>query len=682
MNPPQQKIVNKVPGIATKGTIQSIVSSSQVMVSLDTTGAQVKAYYYPAYNGVDGHFIGGRMQEGTPVLIIQGDGGLYYIIAILISPYQNISFDGDELIVSSDEFNTVRLDPTTYTSIGDQVNNLRVDAKRGILSNNFNSTYSFNDACVQVNGIVRRDLFPNLNDTSVRRDGHEFDDDLREICLDPSSIPSLTTGSSAVRNPQFVEKREILYEFSHSAEYSTDQQEAQFYQNQNGKLPVETSIYNRREARTDTLSLTQFEPNYLMESVKGTVVDIYGNILDLNRNILPAGKEDKLSFIKNSDKEDAFIRLRETERRSVVFHWEVNARKGNPPNALGKQPQQPTLPPPPDINTNQGFGRDRSPFFFDVDKEGQFKINVPASSEKGNIPLTVRMVNSSTITAVNNSTDPNIFTFDGQPPENRDQRRDIYLDTIAFNGGSVTISDPENTSGFTTPMDRLTNQPIKHGTVYHDITQVLSAQRTPVSYEYTPVNTQISTLKFPNTFVSTTINVSGTGANAGGRSGQFNFDGMLEMNVGANTIDKQSMWLDTQGSILGQLGRDLNGISLGVSMTGDLMLTIGGPDDGTNVQGAMVNGISDPRFPASRFNRAWRPGTIDVRVYQQTGEFAVFRVDQFGFTMLSPTNVSIVAGQDLMLKGHQVCIDAEEIVLYSNDSDGFRVVQRSGSSIL
>jgi hypothetical protein len=679
--PQQQKIINKVPGIATKGTVQSIVSSSQVMVSLDTTGVKVKASYYPAYNGANGHFIGGQMQEGTPVLVLQGDGGLYYIIAILLSPYQTISFDGDELIVSSDQYNTVRLDPDTYTTIGDQVNSLRVDAKRGILSNNFGGNYSFNDASIQVDGIVRRDMFPNLNDFSVRRDGHEFDDDLKEICFDPSSIPSLTTSSSAVRNPQFVEKRELVYEFAHSTFFSTDAQEIQIIQN--GQLPEDEYFYNRREARTDLLSLTQFEPNYLMETVKGTVVDIYGNILDLNRNILPAGKEKNLSFITNTDKEDAYVRIREAERKSIAYHFEINARKGNPPDSQGNQPKNPTLPPLPDITTNKGFARDRSQFFFDVDKEGQFKFNVPASSEKGNIPLTVRATNSSTISAVQNSDDVNQFTFDGQPSENRFQRRDLYLDTIAFNGGSISINDPDNTTGFATPMDRLSNQPIKHGTIYHDITQICAAQRSPVTYEYQPVNTQISTITYPTTFVSTAINVSGTSANAGGRSGQLTFDGMIEMNVGANTIDKQSIWLDTQGSLLGQIGRDLNGISVGLSLTGDLLVTIGGPDAGMAPSGPMTNNISDPRFVSKGANLAMRPGTVDFRIYQQTGEFAVVRVDQFGLTFLTPTNISMVAGQDLMLKaGGQVCIDAEEIVFYSNDTNALRVVQRSGSSIL
>ena len=43
------------------------------------------------------------------------------------------------------------------------------------------------------------------------------------------------------------------------------------------------------------------------------------------------------------------------------------------------------------------YGRQRSRFFIDIDKEGQFKLNVPASSEKGNVPILTRYENYSTI---------------------------------------------------------------------------------------------------------------------------------------------------------------------------------------------------------------------------------------------------------------------------------------------
>lgn len=671
------RIIDKPPGLPTRGTIQSVTSTNAVKVSLDTTGTVVDALYYPAYYGSEGHFIGGRPQPGTPVIIQQGDGGSYYITSVVASTGSIPAIEGKSLVIQSDESNSIVLNPDEFISIGDKLNQLRIDAERNILSNNFGYQFSVSEGAVAVEGIVYRDLFPNDLDALTRRERHSFNDNLRAICLDPSSIPSRSTSGTATRNPQFIEKREIVYEFAHGAKYTIDSKEAEI--TRKGGVPNESRIYNRREARTDILSLSQVAPNYLMETVKGTVIDIYGNILDLNRNVLPAGKEKNLSFITNENKEDAFIRLREIERKSIAFHYELNVRKGNPPDARGQQPSKPTLPPLPDINSNEAWARSRSKFFFDIDKEGQFKLNVPASSEKGNLPLLTRSESSSTINAGTQG-DPLQFSLDKKSAENRDQRRDIYLDTVAFNGGSITIKDPDNETAFSTPIDRLTNQPIKHGTMYHDVTEVLAAHRCPVLYEYEPVNTLITTLQFPSNFVSKEIKVSGRDANAGGRSGSFNFDGSIEWNVGANTIDKQSLWLDAQGSIMGLIGRDLNNVSMGLSLTGDLLIEVGGADSGMSTLGPMTSNISDNRFRGKNF--AHRAGAVDIRVWNSAGEYSVVRVDEFGATVLTPGSMSFVAGKNILFKAQQFNIDAEEIVLYSGDEGAQRVVQRSGRSIL
>jgi len=673
------RIINKPAGFATRGTIQDIVSANVVRVSLDTTGTQVEALYYPGYFGAGGHFIGGKPQRGTPVVITQGESGQYFVMALITITSNMPAIDGNSLIIQSDEDNIIELNPDKWISIGDRLNQLRIDSSRNLISNNFGSQLTVSDGAVTVEGIVLRDLFPGPADNFTRRELHNFNDSLKEICLDPSSLASRTTNGKTTRNPQFVEKREIVYEFAHGSRYTNDAKEAQLVSK--GGVPNEARTYERREARTDTLSLSQVAPNYLMETVKGTVIDIYGNILDLNRNVLPAGKDKQLSFIKNESKEDAFIRLREIERKSIAFHFEVNSRKGHAPDLSGLQPKKPTVSPLPDPDSNESWARMRSRFFFDIDKEGQFKLNVPASSEKGNIALLTRTENASTLDAAADDGDPANFSLDKQSTENRDQRRDIYLDSVAFNGGSITISDPDNDAGFAAPMDRLSKKPIKHGTMYHDITEVLSAHRSKVLYEYDPRATLISTIKSPDNYVTKEIKVSGRDANAGGRSGSFNFDGMLEWNIGANTVDKQSLWLDTQGSILGMIGRDNNNVSVGLSCTGDILIEVGGVDNGMSPLGPLTSDISDNRFTKNGKNFANRAGAIDIRVYNAAGEFHVVRVDEFGVTVLTPGNMSLVAGKNLLLKGHQVCIDSEEIILYSNDVSAARVVARSALSV-
>lgn len=673
----QKKIINKAAGLSTRGTIQSVSGTNRLKVSLDNTGIIVDAVWYPAYYGNGGHFIGGKPQPGTPVLVQQGEGGTYNILAIIADTNKLPAIQGSSLLIQSDDNNSIALNPDDHITIGNDIHQLRIDSNRNIISDTFGYKFSVSETSVSVEGIVLRDLFPNDYDSLTRRDQHSFNDSLRAICLDPSSLPSRATAGNLTRNPEFVEKREIVYEFAHASRFSSDFKEAELVRK--GGVVADKISYERREARTDVLSLSSVAPNYLIETVKGTLIDIYGNVLDINRNILPVGKEKDLSFSTNTDKQDAFIRLRQFERRSVAFHFELNSRKGNPPDAKGMQPEKPTLPPLPDINSNDSWARDRSRFFFDIDKEGQFKLNVPASSEKGNIPFVVRTENSSTINA---GTDGNPLTFslDKKPSENRDQRRDVYLDTVAFNGGTITISDPENETSYAKPFDRLTNKPISHGTIYHDVTEILAAHRVPILYEYEPKNINLNSLSFPKNFVSKEIKISGRSANAGGRSGSLNFDGSVELNIGANTVDKQSMWLDTQGGVMGMLGRDLNNVSMGLSMTGDLLIEVGGVDDGMTSSGVATRNINDKRFITK--NMAFRSGAVDIRVWNSAKEFSVVRIDNGGVTVMTPGSLAFVSGKDVLIKGQQVNIDAEEIVLYSGDAGAQRVVQRTGTSIL
>ena len=102
---------------------------------------------------------------------------------------------------------------------------------------------------------------------------------------------------------------------------------------------------------------------------------------------------------------------------------------------------------------------------------------------------------------------------------------------------------------------------------------------------------------------------------------------------------------------------------------------MGGADSGMTASGPATSNIQDSRFAGQ--NLAMRPGVVDFRIYQETGEFSVVRVDQFGITFLTPTNISIVAGKQLLLKGQEVAIDGEVISFFPNDPGGTRVVSRN-----
>jgi len=682
------KPFNKIPGTLQRGQVESRLGpDGKLSVSLLNGEGKVNVPYLPGYFGEQGHFIGGSPQPGTPVTVQQAEGGEYFLINQIVKSnlYQSLNISGNSLLIQSDSGTKINLDPDQYISIGNDYTQLRIDPNRNILSSNINEKFSVSEASINIEGIVKRDLNPRDTESNVsRRESHEYDDSLVPICFDPSTpFDALTidqndqNSSSIARNLPFIEKREMVYEFAHSFGYESDPAEASRYTR--NKINTTPLKYNRREARTDLLGLTLAAPNYLMETVKGTVVDIYGNLLDLNRNVIPAGKEKNYSFRTNNDKLNAFQRIRAIERKSLAYHFEINARKG-PVKKLkdGKLQIDPiAVVPVPEVNNKDDFARLRSRFFIDIDKEGQFKINVPASSETGNIPLLTRYENRST---VNGKDTPNNFSFDNQTPENKGLRRDIAIETFAFGSGAIEIKDPANTSALFTPQDRFTDKTILHGTAYHDITSCFTAFSTPepFAYELDPKQSGIENKKFPKSFVSKEINISGPDANAGGRSGSINFDGMIEMNIGSNTVDKQSFWLDTHGSIIGNVGRDLNNVSMGLSLSGDLLIQVGGCDSG-------AIGLCDGQTKDSRFqlkNMAWRPGAVDIRVFRDTGEVTVVRIDNDGVTVMSPQNIKLISSRTLLLKAMKIDLDAEEINMYSNDPDASRTVLRNSKSIM
>ena len=670
---------DKIAGTIYQGTLDGTIDGfGRVGVKINTIGPKF-ARYYPGYfaSGKNfSHFIGGIPQQGTAVTIAAGVGGEYFILS-LFAPSKLPAIDNDSLLIQSDDKNKISLNPKTGIYLGNKSTKLRVHPIKGIISDNFDTKLHFSEASLSVDGIIKRDKDGSKN-SDQREDIDTFESSLSTICFDPSAPEHADVSGqnkdknsgATTRNYPLVEKREVVYEFAFSTEYSNDETESTAFSGK--KQAVNTLNYDRRAARTDTLSLSLVSPNYLMETVKGTVVDVYGNILDLNRNILPVGKETDLSF-KNKDRLDAFKKIRAIERKSIAYHFEINARKASRlANGVFIAP---------DITSSDNFARDRSRFSFDVDKEGQIKVNVPASSESGNVALLTRYENFSTINAVKNNTDPNELVFDG-PAENKNIRRDIFLDSFAFLGGTVSIKDPANDSAYSPPVDRILNAPMRHGTAYHDITASLKAHRTPVTHQYEPVINDLEGVyeSFPKYFVSREINISGSKANAGGRSGNINFDGSIEINVGANSVDKQSVWLDTQGSVLGSIGRDFNNVSMGLSMTGDLLIQVGGADIGfDDIQGPLVG--TDPRFLGT--NSAWRPGAIDIRVYGKTSECTIVRVDTDGVTVSTPGHINMVAGQSMTLKALQfINLEAEGIFFWKDDDSSVRELVRNNKSIL
>ncbi len=390
-------------------------------------------------------------------------------------------------------------------------------------------------------------------------------------------------------------------------------------------------------------------PNQLIESVKGTVVDVYGNILDLNRNALPIGKINELSLRNNPDKKNAFVNIREQLRKSLAYHFEINARKSVET---------------PDISSTVDYARDRSRFYIDIDKEGQIKLNIPASSEVGNVPLLTRYENFSTLYAAQNNSNPNEFL------RNVD-KVDIFNENFATKPLIKLTSGSSELDGYQSPIDRNTQQPIMLGTAYHDILDTISSRIRPnPTYPYYDKSLLSKLPNYLRPVVSKSVIVSGKNANAGGRSGTLNFDGSLALNVGANTVDRQSLWYDFAGGVVGNIGRDKNNISYALSTDGDIIISVGGKTAPSN----------DSRF--SNLNNSLRSGSIDIRVVKNDGQMTIVRIDSDGgVSIATPGRVDIVAGQTIKLKSKSnLILDAEQIIFYGDSSPG-RVVNRTGFSI-
>lgn len=661
--------VGPVFGTLRRGTVIEYRSGDQTMlVNLDLEGQPSDSkqnYLVPvplAASGPNGEILGFMPKKGSPVILGQGMGGEWYVVSYI--PVDNVFSDttslaeGRILLQVRDNIGLF-VDPTSGVNIGSQDAFVQIDPDREIFSHCFDSELFFTEATRSVRGVVKRDLRPNPNRgvTGSALSDHGYDDGLSKVGMDSSGLTDVfTDGSNTVRNLPLVENRELTYEFAHSGRFSTDEGEAELYANSRkpGRRRAST---NRKELRTDTLSLGLTYPNHLLEIVKGTVVDIFGNVLDLNRTKLPLGTVPELSIRTAAEREKAFAKIRAQLRKSLAYHFEINTRKDTASSIDAPAPV-------PDVTSVADYGRNRSRFFFDVDKEGQFKLNVPSSSERGNVPLLARYENHSTLLSAKLNTDPNAFS------RNTDHQ-DVYLDGFALTGtpdaeDGVKLSGSDSSlEGFEAPVDRVTGKPIKLNTAYHNISTTVESHQTENQAAYDPDNQINDTTVTPvlEKIVSDNIVVSGEEANAGGRSGTMNFDGFISLSVGANTVDRQSLWFDYAGGVVGRVGRDLRGVSYAVSLDGDLLMQVGG----TTV--ANDSRFTGPNGPSN----ALRSGAVDIRVMTATGdpEFTIVRIDEKGIKIITPGRLDISAQQSIRIKsGAKLIFDAEEIIMYGNEIPG------------
>lgn len=629
---------------------------------------QAQAISVPAPHGLfynNGLFIGTRPVPGTPVVVGQGSGGQYYFVSFLAENLPVVpTLTTGELLVRSTDESKISLNVNNDINIGGSNNKIHINSKSNLITTNFYNENHFTQASRQVEGLIKRDLKINTNfDQDSKLEDDSYDSKYYVIGFDPTVSPNpIITGSS--KNPPFVEQRELVYEFQYSSDINDDLYESFLYGNT--KPPATTFAFpNRRKSRADTLSLTLAAPNYLMETIKGTVVDIFGNLLDLNRVPIPIGKDQNtIRTTTSTDKVKSFQLIKELERKTIAWHFELNARKD-----LTGSNGQIVLP---DITSNTDYARNRSRFFVDIDKEGLFKINVPASSEKGNIPLLTRYENYSTFGPEDNN-NPNKLIY-------RDDNLDIFQDSFAapqfsINDGSFSSDrgsiSLNNDGADGAPLDRITSSHIRHGTAYHDILATCYVHQKSDFIQYcaddqNPVFSKSVVAQIPTitSIAADSITTGGTNANAGGRSGSINFDGSLDLNIGANTSDRHSLWADLAGGMILNVGRDLNNMSGAISMNGDVFIQIGGMGVST-----------DSRF--IKQNNGHIGAALDIRVFNSGLRATMIRIDDEGVKILTPSNLSIHAGQNM-----RITADADiEIECETLTMQGRMVLKEFGGSI-
>lgn len=655
------KAIGSVPGIPIRGNIVGFQQNGTVLVQLSMTqsGTPVPVKIPAGWIGPKGQISAGYPQRGTTIFCVKGQGGEWCFVGY-DQPDSSTGFDGDgtKRVIPTNKFRDGRwltlvendinliVDPIDGVIQGGSKQFTQADQYLGLWSIRFDQQISFSEAHREITGPIYRDKKANksrgITDSSLT--GHVYQKSLNQIGLDPKTKTSVSIIDD--RNPSLTEHRQMFYEFIDSFGYTYDELEERLY---SGEDQQKTLPYQRKSSRTDTMSLSLDTPNYLAEIVIGTVVDIFGNILDLNRSVLPNGILDSLNFTKSEeDKNIVFKKLKEQLRKSIAYHFEINARKDN--LAL------------PNYSDTKNYANNRSRFFFDIDKEGQFKINVPASSEIGNVSLLVRHENFSNLKGAEANEDR------GQFLRNITNNQDIQLEPHG-KGVIDLVSNEETLKSFSSPINRFDGSKIKLGTAYHNISDILMLHKFEEPYKGNGgyPDSLLNLVQPVKDVVTQEIIVSGNNANAGGRSGTINMDGMLSFNIGANTIDRQSLWIDCAGGIVSAIGRDKFQRSLSANLDGDMFLQVGG---------STIN--DDSRFPSISFNNEVRDGTIDIRVWN-SGSFHTIRIDPEGIKIHTPQRIDIVSEGEMRFKSvnSNMYFDAESIYFYGKDPSHNRLLLRS-----
>jgi len=656
--------------------VKKIESTHVVCEFFDRVGEKsIRCPKPQPYAGRGGGILVG-VERDTIVLIATGPTQKPYIVGIVpdinfysdVSGKSNIKFNESEYPELEEGEICIkgnpgqRIDITKNGNIaldaglGDKSSDIELSALARGLFFRLNNIYRFTEAGRSIEGVVRRDLneeddTTNLSTTDLLT-GESYDTFLSEIGRSPTDEVQKASSEfvrSVTRNPALIEKRDIIYEYADSFEVNDLETEANSVAATSLNTDRETfsSSLARQNRRTDILNLNLKNYNHLIERVQGTLVDIYGNILDINRNIIPV-PDSRTIDIRGAGKpglQNIYTHL----RKSVKYHFEINSRKNI-------NDSEPTLS---SINTNNGKLHSR--WSMDVDAEGLTKVNIPASTETGNIPVLSRYVVSK---------DQENVTF--KDPERRDVRivqfgaNEVEDGYVVFAGQKIVddtyrpkLLDPKKINPNAQPVASVTV-----GTAHHDMMNIASLIFTNGKFKNPAPTVPFSGNTVIPPMVSEIDNrVDSATANAGGRSLNMNLDGSTEISIGADTADRKSLVMDLAGGVISHFGRDRNGRSMVHQTDGDIIIQVGGPGIDT-----------DSRFQTTK-DKEDRPGRIEIHLNRPGGTPQKIIIDEEGITFDIKGNGVISASGDLILSaGAKLLLDGDLIDKYGSFDIEKRIV--------
>lgn len=508
---------------------------------------------------------------------------------------------------------------------------------------------------------------------------------LSPVARDPNFAPVLVSSGltqgfvEQIRNPPFVEERRIIKEFADSYNPGTLSEEKERTKEENN-FDFLFQPNHRSETSYDVLNLNPENPNNLIESVQGTLVDIYGNLLDINRNIIqfPSDEEGR----KNLEKR--LPQLYKLTRRSVKLHYEINSRK----EADGEVAVD--VLDGPDIAN----GHTHSRWSLDVDAEGLTKINIPASSNIGNIPLLSRYITAH----LQNKTKE----VDVDPNADRPEKDISHLAFGNLSGDGIGI--PETYA----PTDLAGTGVIKYRTAFHDIintaSKALEGEPTPGAHGHPALTPSVSVsgnsefsdavsaaanspspsspgMPVPGAsvpaiqgFLNNSIPLSASdNPNAGGRSLHANLDGSLELNVGRDFVDHKSIVLDTSGGIISRIGRtkeESNNASVISQLDGNVYIQVGGD---------AVEGEEPLESPKVRLIVKGSAGVDEVVIDQDT--VRISSAPGKNIVLESKKNIILSAKGQILLAGATVGIHGATDSKGNITSGPHRLVMQKGKEI-